>query len=272
MSARAVRFADSDVPAIGQGTWRMGADRAAEVAALRAGIDLGMTLIDTAELYAGGAAESVVEEAVRGRRDEVFLVSKVLPQNATTDGTVAACHASLDRLGTDRLDLYLLHWRRGVPLDETVAGFEKLLDEGSIRAWGVSNFDVDDLRDLPDGAVPACDQVLYNLTRRGPEANLFPMCAQDGVTIMAYSPVEKGRLLDHPDLVRVAAERGATPAQVALAWSVRNGYVVAVPKAVRIDHVEENAGALHLELTAEELAALDVAFPAPGVVPLETLS
>ncbi|NMO94037.1 aldo/keto reductase [Actinomycetospora sp. TBRC 11914] len=272
MSGRTVRLAGSDVPVIGQGTWRMGTDRTAEVAALRAGIDLGLTVIDTAELYADGAAEEVVGEAVRGRRDEVFLVSKVLPRHATTDGTVAACRASLDRLGTDRLDLYLLHWRRGIPLAETVAGFEELLEEGSIRAWGVSNLDVHDLDDLPDGAVPAADQVLYNLTRRGPEANLFPRCARTGVTIMAYSPVEKGRLLDHPDLVRVAAERGATPAQVALAWSVRRDDVVAVPKAVRIAHVEENAAALRLELTAEELAALDHAFPAPGVVPLETLS
>jgi diketogulonate reductase-like aldo/keto reductase len=272
VSARTVLLAGFDVPAIGQGTWRMGADRAAEVTALRAGVDLGMTLIDTAELYADGAAEEVVGEAVRGRRDEVFLVSKVLPQHATTEGAVAACHASLERLGTDRLDLYLLHWRREVPLVETVAAFHKLCEEGSIRAWGVSNFDVQDLDDLPEGADPACDQVLYNLTRRGPEANLFPRCARAGVTIMGYSPVEKARLLDDPDLVQVAAERGATPAQVALAWSIRNCDVVAVPKAARVAHVEENAAALHLELTAEELAALDRAFPAPGVIPLETLS
>lgn len=272
MGVRTVRLAGADVPAVGQGTWRMGVDRTAEVDALRTGVDLGMTLIDTAELYGDGAAEEVVGEAVRGRRDEVFLVSKVLPQHATADGTVDACHASLDRLGTDRLDLYLLHWRREIPLAETVAGFERLREEGSILAWGVSNFDVHDLEELPEGATPASDQVLYNLVRRGPEAELFPWCERSDVTVMAYSPVEKGRLLDHPDLVRVADERGVTAAQVALAWSTRSGDVVAVPKAVRLSHVRENAVALSLELTAEELAALDRAFPAPGPVPLETLS
>jgi len=272
MTLNTVRLAGADVPPIGQGTWRMGVDRPAEITALRTGIDLGMTVIDTAELYADGAAEEVVGQAVRGRRDEVFLVSKVLPQNATTEGTVAACHASLRRLGTDRLDLYLLHWRREVPLVETVAGLEKLREEGSIQAWGVSNFDLHDLEDLPEGAVPACNQILYNLTRRGPEANLFPWCERVGAAIMAYSPVEKGALLDHPDLRRVATERGATSAQVALAWSVRSGGVIAVPKAVRLAHVKENAAALDLELTDEELEVLDRAFPAPGVVPLETLS
>lgn len=272
MTVNTVRLAGADVPPIGQGTWRMGADRPAEITALRTGIDLGMTVIDTAELYADGAAEEVVGQAVRGRRDQVFLVSKVLPRNATTEGTVAACHASLRRLGTDRLDLYLLHWRREIPLAETVDGFEKLRKEGAIRAWGVSNFDLHDLEDLPDGAVPACNQILYNLTRRGPEANLFPWCERVGAAIMAYSPVEKGALLDHPDLRRVATERGATPAQIALAWSVRSGGVVAVPKAVRLAHVEENAAALDLELTDEELEVLDRVFPAPGVVPLETLS
>jgi diketogulonate reductase-like aldo/keto reductase len=275
MTVRTVRLAGREVPAVGQGTWRMGADPgafAAEVTALRTGMDLGMTLVDTAELYADGGAERVVAEAVRGRRDEAYLVSKVRPQKASTEGTIAACHASLERLGTDRIDHYLLHWRREIPLADTVTAFEKLQQEGSILSWGVSNFDVHDLEDLPSGAVPASDQVLYNLVRRGPEADLLPWCAAAGVAVMAYSPVEKGALLEHPELVRVAAERGATPAQVALAWSVREGGVVAVPKAVRLAHVEENAAALRMELTAEELAVLDRAFPAPGVVPLENLS
>lgn len=250
----------------------MGRNPVQEAAALRAGIDLGLTLIDTAELYDDGGAELVVAEATRGRREEVFLVSKVLPRNATTAGTVRSCEASLARLGTDRIDLYLLHWRREIPLQETVLGFQRLLDTGKIGAWGVSNFNVGDLDDLPDGCTPAADQVLYNLVRRGPEADLLPRCAADGISVMAYSPVEKGKLLDRPVLARLAAERGVTPAQIALAWVVRDGNTVAIPKAGSLEHVEDNAAALHLELTEEELAVLDDAFPAPGVVPLETLS
>lgn len=248
------------------------ARRQAEVEALRAGVDLGLTLIDTAELYADGEAESVVGEAIRGRREEVFLVSKVLPSHATAEGTVRACEASLRRLGTDQIDLYLLHWRRQVPLDETVEGFRRLLDAGKIRAWGVSNFNVGDLDDLPDGWVPAADQVLYNLTRRGPEADLIPRCAADGIGLMAYSPIEKGQILDHPELVRIARERGATPAQIALAWAIRSGDTVAIPKASSVRHVRENADVLDLRLADHELDMLDRAFPAPGIVPLQTLS
>jgi diketogulonate reductase-like aldo/keto reductase len=272
MTARHRRLADSDVPVIGQGTWRMGDDPDQEVLALRSGIDLGMTLLDTAELYADGRAEIVVAEAIRGRRDEVFLVSKVLPKNATTEGTVRACEASLSRLSTDRIDLYLLHWRREIPLEETVRGFERLLDSGKIRAWGVSNFNVGDLDDLPAGSVPAANQVLYNLARRGPEADLMPRCADAAISFMAYSPVEKGRLLDHPVLVDVARARNATPAQIALLWAVRDNNTIAIPKASSLKHVAENAAALELELSEEEIAILDRAFPAPGVVPLETLS
>jgi diketogulonate reductase-like aldo/keto reductase len=250
----------------------MGDDPAREVAALRLGIELGLTLIDTAEMYADGRAEAVVAEASRGRREDVYLVSKVHPDHASTAGTVSACEASLRRLGTETIDLYLLHWRRETPLEDTVAGFERLRADGKIGAWGVSNFAVADLDDLPAGSVPSADQVLYNLRRRGPEADLIPRCAEDDICVMAYSPVEKGALVEHPALVRIASERNATPAQVALAWTVRDGRTVAVPKASARSHVRENAAALELVLSGEELAALDAAFPAPGLVPLETLS
>lgn len=250
----------------------MGDDPSREIVALRTGIDLGMTLIDTAELYADGRAEAVVAEAVRGRRDEVFIVSKVLPTNATAAGTVRSCEASLKRLDTDRIDLYLLHWRREVPLEETVAGFEQLVAAGKIRAWGVSNFNVSDLENLPPGSIPAANQILYNVTRRGPEADLLPYCVAAGISVMAYSPIEKGQLLQHPAIVDVARERGCTPAQVALAWAVRDGNTVAIPKASSLEHVRQNAAALDLVLSEEEIKFVNDAFPAPGVVPLETLS
>ncbi|WP_329454198.1 aldo/keto reductase [Streptomyces sp. NBC_01497] len=254
------------VPALGQGTWHMGDDparRAEEVRALRRGLDLGMTLIDTAEMYGSGAAEELVGEAVRGRRDDVFLVSKVLPSHADTRGTVDACHASLRRLGTDRIDLYLLHWRGSVPLRETVEAFERLVSEGSIGSWGVSNLDTDDLAELPDGALPATDQVLYNLTRRGPEYDLIPRCRELAVPVMAYSPVEQGRLLGHRALAAVATAHGKSTAQVALAWVLRHDDVIAIPKASTVAHVEENRAALDLRLTAEDFDALDRAFPPP---------
>ncbi|MFI0863930.1 aldo/keto reductase [Streptomyces smyrnaeus] len=254
------------VPALGQGTWHMGDDpsrRAEELDALRTGIDLGMTLIDTAEMYGSGAAEELVGEAVEGRRDEVFLVSKVLPSNADRHGTVEACRASLRRLGTDHIDLYLLHWRGGVPLAETVEALEGLVRAGDIRHWGVSNLDTDDLADLPEGAVPAADQILYNLSRRGPEFDLLSRCRELSVPVMAYSPVEQGRLLDHPALRSVADAHGATPAQVALAWVLRHDDVVAIPKASSRGHVEENRAAADLRLTDEDRATLDEAFPPP---------
>ncbi|MFE2593128.1 aldo/keto reductase [Streptomyces anthocyanicus] len=263
------------VTALGQGTWGMGENpgrRAAEVSALRAGLDLGMTLVDTAEMYGDGAAEEVVAEAVAGRRDEVFLVSKVLPSHADAHGVAEACRASLRRLRTDRIDLYLLHWRGAVPLEETVEAFESLEREGVILSWGVSNLDVDDLADLPPGASPQTDQVLYNLSRRGPEHSLLPRCRELSIPVMAYSPVEQGRLLGHPALRDVAAAHGATPAQIALAWVLRHEDVIAIPKASSRAHVEENRTALDVVLTAEDLMMLDRAFPPPeSKGPLEML-
>lgn len=254
---------------LGQGTWRMGevaARREEEVAALRLGLNLGLTLIDTAEMYADGAAERVVAEAIAGRRDEVFLVSKVLPENASRRGTVAACERSLRRLETDRLDLYLLHWRGGEPLAETLAGFEDLLAAGKIRRWGVSNFDVEDMRELGAlGAAEACatNQILYNLSRRGPEFDLVPWCARHDIPIMAYSPVEQGRLLRNQGLRRLAAERGVTPAQIALAFVLSRPGMLAIPKASTPAHVRENAASRDLRLDAEALAQLDALFPPP---------
>ncbi|CAM5240754.1 hypothetical protein GCM10010329_45080 [Streptomyces spiroverticillatus] len=275
-AARTVTFpSGASVPALGQGTWYMGDSltrRADELAALRRGIDLGMTLIDTAEMYGGGASEELVGEAIRGRRDEVFLVSKVLPSNADSRGTVDACRASLRRLGTDRIDLYLLHWRGGIPLAETVEALEGLVSDGSIGAWGVSNLDVDDLEELPAGDLPETNQILYNLTRRGPEYDLLPWCRKRSVPVMAYSPLEQGRLLGHPVLESVAEAHGATPLQVALAWVLRDDNVIAIPKASTVAHVEDNHAALGLTLTDADLTALDTAFPAPvRKQPLEML-
>jgi diketogulonate reductase-like aldo/keto reductase len=258
-----------DLPLLGQGTWRMGeraAARAEEVAALRLGLDLGLRLIDTAEMYADGGAEDVVGEAVAGRREEVFLVSKVLPENASRRGTVAACERSLRRLGTDCLDLYLLHWRGGEPLAETLAGFEDLLAAGKIRRWGVSNFDVEDMRELDAlGAATACatNQILYNLSRRGPEFDLVPWCAERNIPIMAYSPVEQGRLLRNQGLLRLAAEKGVTAAQLALAFVLSRPGTLAIPKASTPAHVRDNAAARELVLDAEDLAHLDALFPPP---------
>ena len=257
------------IPSLGQGTWGMAEDarhRKDEIAALRVGFDLGMTLVDTAEMYADGGAEALVGEAIAGRRDELFVVSKVLPENATRPGTVDACERSLRRLGTDRLDLYLLHWRGNVPLEETLDAFAALVDSGKIRYWGVSNFDVVDMIELwgpAAGAEVATDQVLYNLTRRGIEYDLLPWCRNRNIPIMAYSPIEQGRLLGHKELKNVAARHDAKPAQVALAWLLRQDGVVAIPKAANVAHVRENHAASALRLTRDDLAALDRAFPAP---------
>lgn len=262
-----------EVPPLGQGTWRLGdstATRDTEIRTLRTGIDLGLTVIDTAEMYGDGRSEELVGEALRDRRDDVFLVSKVLPSHASIEGTVRACRASLRRLGTDRLDLYLLHWPGRFPLDETVAAFESLIAEGSIRAWGVSNFDADEIGEVPDGC--QTDQVLYNLTRRGPELDLLPRAAAAGVPVMAYSPVEQGRLLGSSTLTEIADVHAATPAQVALAWLLRSGDVLAIPKASTVEHVRENAGARDLRLTDDDVIRLDRAFPPPAHrVPLEML-
>jgi diketogulonate reductase-like aldo/keto reductase len=266
------------VPVLGQGTWGMAENavrRNDEIAALRLGLDLGMTLVDTAEMYADGGAEALVGEAIAGRRDETFLVSKVLPQNASLRGTVAACERSLRHLRTDRLDLYLLHWRGAVPLSETLEAFARLTAAGKIRQWGVSNFDIDDMEELwglPGGDGCASNQVLYNLTRRGIEYDLMPWCRARGLPIMAYSPIEQGRLLNHPELWRIAPIHQASPAQVALAWVLRHPDVIAIPKAATLAHVRENRGALEVRLTDADFAVLDRAFPPPRrKIPLQML-
>ncbi|PIO98812.1 hypothetical protein CJ014_14030 [Pleomorphomonas carboxyditropha] len=258
-----------DVPALGLGTWMIGDDprtRADEIAALRRGMELGMTLIDTAEMYGEGASERLVGEAIAGRRDEVFLVSKVYPHNASRQGTVAACERSLQRLGTDRLDLYLLHWRGQYPLAETVAAFEALQAAGKIRHWGVSNLDADDMNELagvPGGNGVAANQVLYNLSRRGIEWDLLPAMQARGVPVMAYSPVEQARLLKDKRLAALAAEHGVGVAQLALAFVLDHDGVIAIPKAGRVAHVEDNAGALDVVVTDALRAALDALFPPP---------
>jgi diketogulonate reductase-like aldo/keto reductase len=263
------------MPVLGQGTWNMGEDPAArrdEVAALRLGLDLGMTMIDTAEMYGEGGAEEMVGEAIAGRRDEVFLVSKVYPHNADRRGVQAACERSLRRLGTERIDLYLLHWRGNVPLAETLEAFVRLREQGKIGDFGVSNFDLDDMLEaaaLPGGELVATDQVLFNLTRRGIEWDLLPWCRERRIPLMAYSPLEsnpqeQGRLLGDPQLAAVARRHGVTPAQVALAWLLRQDGVAVIPKAVRPQHVRENRAALDLDLAPEDLAQLDAAFPAPS--------
>ena len=261
-----------NVPALGQGTWKMAEDarkRNDEIAALRLGLDLGMTLVDTAEMYGSGASEELVGEAIRGRREEVFLVSKVLPSNASRKGTVTACERSLRRLGTDRLDLYLLHWRGRFALAETLEGFNDLVKAGKIRRWGVSNFDVADMQELvklPGGDKVAANQVLYNLTRRGIEFDLLPWQEKRNIPVMAYSPVEQGNLAsaDQPGLQSVAGRHGATPAQVALAWALRRPNIIAIPKAGTTGHVRENFAALELNLTGQDFAELDRAFPPPA--------
>jgi diketogulonate reductase-like aldo/keto reductase len=266
------------VPQLGQGTWRMGESARArkdEIAALKRGLDLGLTLIDTAEMYGNGGAEEVVAEAVDGRRDECFIVSKVLPENSSKAGTIAACKRSLKRLKTDRIDLYLLHWRGGPKLEETLSGFEALTASGAIRSWGVSNFDVDDMEELfqlQGGAACASNQVLYNLRRRGIEAGLLPWCRKRAIPIMAYSPFEQGRMLRDRVLTAVAIRHRATTAQIALAWVLRQGDMMVIPKASTEAHVRENRAALDIELTEQDLAELAKAFPPPkGPRPLELL-
>jgi diketogulonate reductase-like aldo/keto reductase len=266
------------VSVLGQGTWRMGDDkseRTKEVAALRLGIELGMTLIDTAEMYANGGAEKVVGEAIEGRRDEVFVVTKFYPQNATRERMSAACDRSLRRLGIDQIDLYLLHWRGDVPLKETLAGFDDLLEAKKIRYAGVSNFDVEDLTELGrlKGGLEriVTNEVLYNLERRGIEWDLLPWMRQRHRPVIAYSPVEEGLLTHpHPVLKRVAERHDATPAQIALAWVIRDDGVIAIPKAADQKHVRENRGAADIKLTKKDLEELDESFPPPeGKKPLE---
>jgi diketogulonate reductase-like aldo/keto reductase len=255
---------------LGLGTWQMGesrAKRAEEVKALKLGLDLGMTVVDTAEMYASGGAEEVVGEAIQGRRDSVYLVSKVLPQNASTKGTVTACEKSLKRMKTDRLDLYLLHWRGSYALSETLEGFMHLIKAGKIRAFGVSNFDVEDMEEwmaLKGGDAVATNQVIYSLKRRGIEFDLVPWQKQRHIPVMAYSPLDQGRVLSSRDLAAVAARHKTSPASVALAWVMRDPIVFTIPKAGSEAHVRENHAALNVKLTAEDLAQLDRAFPPPA--------
>ncbi|WP_085597791.1 MULTISPECIES: aldo/keto reductase [unclassified Pseudomonas] len=264
---RRLQLAGMQVPVIGQGTWRMGEDprqREREVAALRCGLDLGLSLIDTAEMYGEGGAEEVVGRAIAGRRDEVFLVSKAYPHNAGRKSLPQACERSLKRLGTEVIDLYLLHWRGQYPLEETVAAFERLRQDGKIRRWGVSNFDVADLDELD---TPACatNQVLYNLESRGIEFDLLPTCQRLEMPLMAYCPIgQGGALLAEPVLQQVARRHGVTPAQVALAWLLRQDGVLAIPKAVRPEHVRLNAEAGELQLQPQDLQELDRVFAPPA--------
>lgn len=277
---RQVRLADgSHVPCLGQGTWRMGEDRGrrkAEIESLRLGIELGLGVIDTAEMYGDGTSEELVAEAIAGVRDQVYLVTKVLPSNATRAGIPAACARSLKRLKVERIDLYLLHWRGGTPLAETVEAFDALQSKGLIRHWGVSNFDVDDMCDFAGLARPgACmtDQVLYNLEYRGIEHDLIPYSVEHGIPLMAYSPVgQGGKLLRSSALASVAQRHQATPAQVAVAWTLRRPNVISIPKAGNIAHLRENAAAASMVLTQEDLAELDRAFAPPSrKVPLAML-
>jgi diketogulonate reductase-like aldo/keto reductase len=257
------------VPALGQGTWNMGESAARatdEVRALQHGIDLGMTLIDTAEMYGDGGAEKVVGKAIAGRRDAVYLVSKVLPFNASRTGTVKACEASLKRLQVERIDLYLLHWRGTHPFAATIDAMETLIDQGKIGAWGVSNLDLDDMQELleqDNGHHVQVNQVLYNLSRRGVEFDLLPFGAEQNIALMAYSPIEQGRILKEPALGAVAQRHGVTPAQVALAWTLRRPGVISIPKASTVQHVQDNRACLDLVLDAADLAGLDRAFAPP---------
>lgn len=266
------------LPAIGQGTWKMGdasSKEEQEISALQQGIELGMTLIDTAEMYGEGKSENLVGKAIQGKRDRVFLVSKVYPHNAGKKAIKRACEKSLERLGTDTLDLYLLHWRGRVPLAETVEGMEQLKKEGKIKRWGVSNFDVSDMEELmqvPDGNNCAVNQVLYHLGSRGIEYDLLPWHIERGIPIMAYSPLAQGgslrkELTTNQILKEIAEKHGASPLQTALAWTIRSGHIISIPKAGQPHHVTANAEAAAIQLTDEELQQLDEAFPPPSKKP-----
>ncbi|MBD2070694.1 aldo/keto reductase [Leptolyngbya sp. FACHB-671] len=264
------------MPVLGQGTWRMGENgrqRKEEVDALRFGVELGMTLIDTAEMYGEGGAEEIVGEAIAPNRDQIFLVSKVYPHNATRRGTIAACERSLKRLKTDYLDLYLLHWRGSTPLAETIEAFQELRQAGKIRDFGVSNFDRDDMEEAHslDQGLTTTNQVLYNLSRRGIEWDLLPWCREQNVAVMAYSPLEQGRMLNNSSLKTIAERHHASAAQVAIAWLLQQGVIV-IPKSSNRDRIRENYAALDLKLTDPDLTELNQAFPPPQKAkPLEVL-
>ncbi|GKX55202.1 hypothetical protein SOASR030_13140 [Leminorella grimontii] len=267
-----------EMPVLGQGTWFMGernSDLKQEIHTLQQGIERGLSLIDTAEMYADGGAEKIVGAAIKGRRDEVFLVSKVLPGNASLKGTMDACEASLRRLGTDYIDLYLLHWRGRIPLAETAEAMENLVEQGKIGQWGVSNFDVDDLEELMTivgHEQVATNQVLYNLSRRGIEYDLLPWCRSNSMPVMAYSPIEQARLLEHPALIEVALRHRVSPAQIAIAWVLHDHNVITIPKAANVQHMLENIESLSIELSHEDYVTLNAAFPPPArKTPLEML-
>ena len=257
------------VPVLGLGTWRMGeraSERAAELKAVQLGLELGIRLVDTAEMYGEGKAEEIVGEAMGRLRGEIYLVSKVYPHNASRKGAIAACERSLKRLGTDRLDLYLLHWRGSHPLAETVEAFEALKKDGKIRNWGVSNLDagdMDELAGVPNGKNCASNQVLYHLGSRGIEWQLLKKCQASKIMVMAYSPLGQGPLLRKPALAKIAGKQACDPAAVALAWVLRQSGVVTIPKATKPEHVRANIEAVDVKLDAEDLAALDAAFPPP---------
>lgn len=263
---------------LGQGTWYMGDSvdrRKEEIQALQMGIDLGMTVIDTAEMYGQGRSEELVGEAIRDRRDSVFLISKVLPSNADKKGVISSCEKSLKRLQTDFLDMYMLHWQGEHPLEETVAGMMALVEQGKIRSWGVSNLDKEDMEELftiPAGDTCAANEILYNLSRRGVEFDLIPWCEARSIPVIAYSPLEQGRILSNRTLELVAQAHSASPSQIALAWVLRNPAIVAIPKAGSVAHVRENAGSRDIHLTEEDLVMLENTYPAPKrKKPLEML-
>ncbi len=257
------------VPVLGQGTWNMGekaSKKAEELKVIRRGIELGLTVIDTAEIYGEGRSEILVGEAVKGMREDVFLISKVAPSHATQRGTHTACENSLKRLKTDYLDLYLLHWRGRVPLEETICALQELQKEGKIKQWGVSNMDIADMEEiyaLPEGNNCATNEILYNLTRRGIEYDLLPWCQKNQLPLIAYSPIEQGRLLNHSGLKAIADRHSATPSQIALAWVCRQPDVMAIPQTSSLEHLEENAKSLSIRLTEQDLSELNRYFPAP---------
>jgi diketogulonate reductase-like aldo/keto reductase len=266
---KTISIANRTVCQLGQGTWNMGDDPSAkseEIKTLRTGIDLGMRLIDTAEMYGNGRSELLVGEAIENIREDVVLVSKVLPSNASSEGVVKACENSLRRLKTDYLDLYLLHWEGRYPLEETIDAFEKLKKSGKIKHWGVSNFDTDLMESLFDnqnGNLCATDQVLYNLSRRGPEFDLLPWCKKHNLPVMAYSPIEQSRLLSNEILARIAEKHNASASQIALGWILQNQHIIPIPKASTVEHVKDNFRSLEVQFTEEDNQMLDKVFPAP---------